>query len=353
MHLSGPVNATFKNFTSQGNEMSVLVTGGAGYIGGHAVLALLDRGEKPVILDNLSTGHHCTVPPGVPFFLGDVGDLDLVEQIIRTQKVDAILHFAAKVVVSESVGDPLGYYLNNTVKTRSLLENSVRLGIKHFVFSSTAAVYGNAADTPVSENSPLAPLSPYGMSKLMSEQMLRHASEAHDLNYVILRYFNVAGADPAGRLGQLTKEATHLVKVSIETALGRRPFISIFGDDYPTRDGTCIRDYIHVSDLANAHLLALDYLRQKGKSRILNCGYGRGYSVKEVINTVAKVSGVSIEVKQVSRRAGDPASIIANSDELKRLGWKPLLNDLPTIVKHAYLWEKRTLLQSTRPDAVR
>jgi UDP-glucose 4-epimerase len=185
---------------------------------------------------------------------------------------------------------------------------------------------------------------------LMSEQMLRHASEAHDLNYVILRYFNVAGADPAGRLGQLTKEATHLVKVSIEAALGRRPFISIFGDDYPTRDGTCIRDYIHVSDLANAHLLALDYLRQKGKSRILNCGYGRGYSVKEVINTVAKVSGVSIEVKQVSRRAGDPASIIANSDELKRLGWKPLLNDLPTIVKHAYLWE-RTVLQSTRPNA--
>jgi UDP-glucose 4-epimerase len=323
--------------------MSVLVTGGAGYIGGHAVLTLLDRGEKPVVLDNLSTGHRWTVPSGVPFVLGDVGDQNLVEQIIRTHKVDAILHFAAKVIVSESVADPLGYYLNNTVKSRSLLEVAVRLEIKHFVFSSTAAVYGDVADTPVTENSPLAPLSPYGMSKLMSEQMLRHAGEAHGLSHVILRYFNVAGADPAGRFGQSTKEATHLVKVSIGTALGRRPFVSIFGDDYPTRDGTCIRDYIHVSDLADAHLVALNYLRQNGKSRILNCGYGRGYSVKEVIKAVAQISGVNFEVRQHSRRAGDPACIIANSNALKGLGWRPQLDNLSTIVRHAYLWEKNRL----------
>jgi len=326
--------------------MSVLITGGAGYIGGHTVLALLDRGEIPIVLDNLSTGYRSAVPSAVPFFVGDVGDLNLVEHIIKTHKVEAILHFAAKIVVPESVADPLGYYLNNTVKTRALLEASVRGEVKHFVFSSTAAVYGNPAVIPVSEDSSLAPLSPYGMSKLMSEQMLRDTSQAHGLNYIILRYFNVAGADPKQRWGQTTKQATHLVKVALETALGRRPYMSVFGDDYPTRDGTCVRDYIHVSDLADAHVVALDHLRLGGGSRTLNCGYGRGYSVKEVIDAVAMVSGVGFEVRQASRRAGDPASIVANCGELMKLGWKPVLNDLQTIVRHAYLWE-RTL---RRPD---
>jgi UDP-glucose 4-epimerase len=328
--------------------MSVLITGGAGYIGGHTVLALLDRGEIPVVLDNLSTGYRSAVPSQVPFFVGDVGDSDLVERIIQVHKVKAILHFAAKIVVSESVADPLGYYFNNTVKTRALLEASMRSRIKHFVFSSTAAVYGNAAGAPVSENSTVAPSSPYGMSKLMSEQMLRDTAEAHDLRYVILRYFNVAGADPMGRWGQSTKEATHLVKVAVQTALGRRSYMSIFGDDYATHDGTCVRDYIHVADLADAHVIALEHLRRGRESRTLNCGYGRGYSVKEVINAVAKVSGASFEVRQASRRAGDPASIVANSDELIKLGWKPLLNDLQTIVQHAYLWEK-TLLDREKP----
>jgi UDP-glucose 4-epimerase len=325
--------------------MSVLITGGAGYIGGQTVLALIDRGEVPIVLDNLSTGRRSAVPSAVPFFEGDVGDMNLLEQIIQAHKIEAVLHFAAKIVVPESVADPLGYYLNNTVKTRALLEASVRGGVKYFVFSSTAAVYGNPAVTHVSEESALAPLSPYGMSKLMSEQMLRDTSEAHDLGYVILRYFNVAGADPKGRWGQSARDATHLVKVALETALGRRTYMSVFGDDYPTHDGTCVRDYIHVTDLASAHLTALDHLRQGGDSRTLNCGYGQGYSVKEVINTVRKVTGADFEVRQASRRAGDPASIVANSDELMKLGWKPLLNDLPLIVQHAYAWES-ALLQS-------
>ena len=321
--------------------MSILVTGGAGYIGGHTVLAFIDRGEIPVVLDDLSTGNRDAVPSNVPFVVGDVGNIELVTRTIRQHNIDAILHFAAKIVVSESVADPLSYYLNNTVKTRALLEAAVRAKVRHFVFSSTAAVYGNPSFTPVSEEAIPAPLSPYGMSKLMSEQMLRDASGVHGLNYVILRYFNVAGADPNGRLGQSTPGATHLIKVALETALGRRSHMSIYGDDYPTPDGTCVRDYVHVSDLAQAHLTSLDYLRSGAESRTFNCGYGRGYSVKEVVDTVKRVAGVEFDVHRASRRTGDPVSIVADSDRLKRLGWQPRLDDLLAIVRHAYNWEKK------------
>jgi UDP-glucose 4-epimerase len=320
--------------------MTVLVTGGAGYIGGHAVLALLDRQESLVVLDDLSTGIRAAVPTNVPLVVGDVGDIKFVTQLVQEHRIEAILHFAAKIIVPDSVADPLSYYLNNTVKTRALLEAAVRGNVKHFVFSSTAAVYGNPSVTPVNEEAIPTPLSPYGMSKLMSEQMLRDASAAFGLSYVILRYFNVAGADPKGRHGQSTPNATHLIKVALGTALGHRSHMSIYGDDYPTLDGTCVRDYIHVSDLANAHLAALDYLRRGGESSTLNCGYGQGYSVKQVIDTVKMVAGIDFEVQQAPRRAGDPASIVANSDRLMRLGWKPTLNDLPTIVRHAYDWEK-------------
>jgi UDP-glucose 4-epimerase len=320
--------------------MTVLITGGAGYIGGHAVLAFLDRGETPVVLDDLSTGSRNAIPSEVPFVVGDVGDTSLVLDILKTHKIGAILHFAAKIVVPESITDPLGYYLNNTVKTRALLEAAVKGKIRHFVFSSTAAIYGDPNKAMVSEETVPAPLSPYGMSKLMSELMIRDVSAAYDQRHVILRYFNVAGADPAGRHGQSTANATHLIKVAIETALGRRPFISIFGDDYPTPDGTCVRDYVHVSDLARAHLLALDQLRLDGISRTLNCGYGRGYSVREVIEAVRNVAGTDFEVRKAPRRAGDPASVIASNDQLVRLGWKPQLDDLSEIVRHALAWER-------------
>jgi UDP-glucose 4-epimerase len=320
--------------------MTVLITGGAGYIGGHAVLAFLDRGEIPVVLDDLSTGSRNAVPSGVPFIVGDVGDTSLVLHILDVHKIDAILHFAAKIIVPDSIADPLGYYLNNTVKTRALLEAAVKGKVRNLVFSSTAAIYGNPNKRVVSEESIPAPLSPYGMSQLMSELMIRDVSAAYHQRYIILRYFNVAGADPAGRLGQCTANATHLIKVAIETALGRRPFMSIFGNDYPTPDGTCVRDYVHVSDLARAHLLALDQLRQDGVSRTLNCGYGRGYSVREVVDAVRRIAGTDFEVHQAPRRVGDPASIIASNAQLVRLGWKPELDDLSVIVRHALAWEK-------------
>ena len=267
--------------------------------------------------------------------------MELIGQIVREHRIDAILHFAAKIVVPESVADPLSYYLNTTVKTRALLEAAVRGNVRQFVVSSTAAVYGNPSFTPVSEEAVPSPLSPYGMSKLMSEHMLRDASAAYGLNHVILRYFNVAGADPNGRLGQSTPGATHLIKVALEAALGRRPHMSIYGNDYPTSDGTCVRDYVHVSDLAYAHLTALDYLRSGGESRTLNCGYGQGYSVKEVVDTVKRVTAVDFDVHHASRRAGDPTSIVANSDRLKQLGWQPKLDDLSTIVRDAYNWERK------------
>jgi UDP-glucose 4-epimerase len=323
--------------------MAVLVTGGAGYIGGHMVLALLDRGEQPVVLDNLSTGFRWSVPDGVPLVTGDMGDHENVSRAIDKYEIDAIVHFAAKIVVPESVEDPLGYYLNNTVKSRALIAAAVGRGVKHIIFSSTAAVYGNPATTPVYETATPQPMSPYGTSKWMTELMLADVAAAHPLRYVALRYFNVAGADPTGRHGQSTPAATHLIKVAVQTALGQRPFMQIFGDDYDTIDGTCVRDYIHVSDLISAHATALDHLRGGGDSAVMNCGYGRGYSVKQVIETVRAVSGVPFEAHLTQRRPGDPASIVAGADRIKDLGWRPELDDLPTIVEHALRWERRLI----------
>jgi len=320
--------------------MNVLVTGGAGYIGGHMVLALRDAGHQPIVFDNLSTGFRWSVPEGVPLVVGDVGDHELVLRTLQSHQIDAIAHFAAKLVVPESVADPLGYYLNNTVKSRTLMAAAVAAGVKKFVFSSTAAVYGNASDKPLAEDAPLAPLSPYGSSKQLTEVMLRDVAAAHGMRYVTLRYFNVAGADPAMRHGQCTENATHLIKVAIQTALGLRPSMEIFGSDYPTPDGTCIRDYIHVTDLIAAHVLALEHLDRGGESMVVNCGYGHGYSVSEVIETVRKVSGKPVEARFGPRRAGDPVTIVADSGRIRsRLGWEPRLDDLATIVEHSLRWE--------------
>ena len=321
--------------------MAVLVTGGAGYIGSHMVLELLDAGEKVVVLDNLSTGFWWAVPPEAVFAQGDMGDQGLVLRLIAEHSVTSIIHFAAKIVVPESVSDPLGYYLNNTVRTRALLEAAVQGGVKHFIFSSTAAVYGEPAVNPVPEDIALNPVSPYGRSKLMTEWMLQDTARAHPLRYVILRYFNVAGADPRGRAGQSTPEATHLIKVACQAALGQRSGLEIFGTDYATPDGTCLRDYIHVTDLARAHLAALNHLRAGGASDVFNCGYGRGYSVKEIAEVVKKVSGVDFKVTLSPRRPGDPAAIVARADKIKQsLGWQPRHDDVETIVAAALAWEK-------------
>ncbi|MGB6324535.1 MAG: UDP-glucose 4-epimerase GalE [Methylocella sp.] len=322
--------------------MTVLVTGGAGYIGGHMVLALLDAGEKVVVLDDLSTGFRAAVKHPAKLVVGDVGDAALVDDILAAHKIDAIAHFAAKIVVPESIGDPLRYYLTNAAKARTLLECAVRGKIKHFIFSSTAAVYGDPPVNPVDETVPLAPINPYGRSKLMTEWMLEDAAKADDLKFAILRYFNVAGADPNGRLGQSTPQATHLIKVAVQAALGLRPYLEVFGTDYPTRDGTCIRDYIQVSDLVAAHLLALAYLRKGGESLICNSGYGRGVSVFEVVDAVKQVSGADFKVRISGRRPGDPASLVACAKRIKAvLGWKPKYDDLPTIVGQALDWERR------------
>jgi UDP-glucose 4-epimerase len=322
--------------------MAVLVTGGAGYIGSHMVLALRDRGEEVVVLDNLFSGFRWAVPDEVPLVVGDAGDVETVAKVLRAHDVDAIVHFAARIVVPESVADPLGYYLANTVKTRALLAAAVGAGVAHVVFSSTAAVYGEPASAPVSEDAPLAPVSPYGASKLMSETMLRDATAAYGLRHAILRYFNVAGADPRGRSGQSTPQATHLIKVAVQTALGARPAMQIFGDDYPTPDGTCVRDYIHVADLIAAHVDALTHLRGGGASLTCNVGYGRGYSVREVVDAVRRVAGVDFRADLVARRPGDPAVIVASNRRAREtLGWRPALDDLPTIVEHALAWERR------------
>ena len=323
--------------------MTTLVTGGAGYIGSHMVRELRDRGEQAVVIDTLQTGFRWALPEDVPLVVGDIGDQALVAGLIREHRIDAIIHFAGSVVVPESVADPLGYYLNNTVKSRSLIETAIREGVGRFIFSSTAAVYGMAKESPVRESTPLAPMSPYGSSKLMTEIMLADAARAHDFRYVALRYFNVAGADPKGRIGQSTKGATHLIKVACETALGKRSHMEVYGTDYDTPDGTCIRDYIHVTDLARAHLAALAYLRDGHPSEVFNCGYGRGFSVLEVIETVRRVSGVNerMDVRYAPRRPGDPPSIVAASDKIRsRLGWAPELDNLPTIVEHALAWER-------------
>ena len=322
--------------------MTILVTGGAGYIGSHMVHALVDAGERVVVLDNLSTGTPAALPAGIRLFVGNTGDAGLVKSIMRAYGVDAVIHFAASIVVPESVRDPLGYYRNNTANTHSLLQAAVEAGVSRFIFSSTAAVYGNPGNAPVTEEAPPQPMSPYGASKLMSEWMLRDAGAAHDLRYVVLRYFNVAGADPMERTGQSTPGATHLIKVAVQTALGLRPHIDVYGTDYPTHDGTCVRDYIHVSDLVGAHSAALEHLRAGGVSATLNCGYGRGYSVLDVIAAVKRVSGEDFPVRYAGRRDGDPASIVAAADRARdMLRWKPRLDDLDTIVAHALRWERR------------
>jgi UDP-glucose 4-epimerase len=329
--------------------MAVLITGGAGYIGSHMVHGPVDAGEHVVVLDNLSTGFPWAVASGASLAVGESGDQPRVAALIAEHGIDAIIHFAASVVVPESVRHPLAYYRNNTINSRALIETAVASGVRYFIFSSTAAVYGNPERVPVGEDDPTVPLSPYGRSKLMTEIMLHDAGAAHGLHYCILRYFNVAGADPLGRAGQSTKGATHLIKVAVETALGLRPKMDVYGSDYQTPDGTCIRDYIHVSDLVHAHSQALAYLRSGGASVTLNCGYGRGFSVREVIETVKHVSGIDFKVEIAGRRPGDPAQIIASADRARSmLAWKPQFDDLPTIVGHALAWERKLQVSGRR-----
>ena len=321
--------------------MAVLVTGGAGYIGSHMVLALTDAGEDVIVLDNLSTGFEWAVAPAARLMRGDVGDEELAMALIRANKIDAVVHFAGSIVVPDSVSDPLGYYLNNTVKSRSLMHAAVKAGVKNFIFSSTAAVYGNPRSLPVFESDEPAPISPYGTSKLMTELMLRDSHAAYGLNYVALRYFNVAGADPRGRSGQSTPRATHLIKVACQTALGQRAQMEVFGTDYDTPDGTCIRDYIHVSDLIAAHMNALAHLRKGGQSGIFNCGYGKGFSVFDVIRSVERAFGSPINTKLAPRRPGDAAGIVAGAQKVRDvLGWAPKYDNLDFIVKSALDWER-------------
>ena len=320
--------------------MTVLVTGGAGYIGSHMVYGLADRGEDVVVLDNLSTGFEWAISPKAKLVVGDIGDMELAGRVIREHGVDAIINFAGSIIVPESVENPLKYYHNNTANTRNLMEAAVKGGVKHFIFSSSAAVYGIPEENPAFEETRTEPINPYGRSKLMTEWMLQDVSAAHPMTHVALRYFNVAGADPLGRTGQSTPEATHLIKVAAQTALGQRPEMHVFGTDYDTPDGTCIRDYIHVSDLIAAHLNALDYLRGGGMSAVFNCGYGRGFSVLEVIEAVKKASRSDFKVVMAPRRAGDPPALVAGAEKVREtLGWKPEHDDLDEIVASAYAWE--------------
>jgi UDP-glucose 4-epimerase len=324
------------------DKLTVLVTGGAGYIGSHTVLALRDAGWPVVVIDNLVTGFRWAVPDDVPFHQGDIADQPFVEQVLRDHEVKAILHFAGSVVVPESVSDPLKYYRNNTAASRSLIESAVRCGVPHFIFSSTAATYGIPDETPCREDMPTRPINPYGMSKLMTEAMLADVSAAHPVNHCILRYFNVAGADPAGRSGQSTAGATHLIKVAVEAALGKRSHVGVFGTDFPTPDGTGVRDYIHVSDLAAAHVLALEALiASPTENLLMNCGYGRGFSVLEVLDAVDRVTNMKIERQLEGRRPGDPPALVADNGKiLARLPWVPRHDDLDTIVAHALAWER-------------
>jgi len=326
------------------SKRSVLVTGGAGYIGSHAVLALIDAGYAVSVIDDLSTGFRSSVPAQCPFYHADIADRAMIDRIIADEKIDAIMHFAGSIIVPESVVDPLKYYDNNTAKSRGLIESAVRNGVRHFVFSSTAAVYGEPAVTPIHEQVETKPINPYGASKLMTEWMLRDTATAHSFNYAVLRYFNVAGADPLGRTGQSTAGATHLIKVASEVVAGKRDGIAVFGTDYPTRDGTAIRDYIHVSDLADAHVLALGALFADPAASILfNCGYGNGFSVTEVLDAVEQVAEQSVNRRLEGRRPGDPPALVADSSAIRAtLGWTPRHDDLPTIVAHALAWERQT-----------
>ncbi len=322
---------------------TILVTGGAGYIGSHTVQQLLARGESVVVLDNLATGFRQAVPRAL-LVEGEVGDTRLVGKLLATHGIRTVIHFAAAAVVPESVADPLKYYGNNTCQTRNLLAACVAHGVKHFVFSSTASVYGIPASGVCGEDSALAPISPYGSSKLMSEWMLRDLAQASDLRFVALRYFNVAGSDPQGRIGQSTRQATLLVKVACEASVGKRELVNIFGTDYPTPDGTGVRDYIHVVDLAQAHLGAVDYLRGGGSSETLNCGYGHGYSVREVLASVERVAGKALPIREMPRRAGDPPTLIARCERIRAvLGWTPRLDNLDGIVTSSLQWERKLL----------
>src|SRR4051812_9649995 len=323
------------------DKSTVLVTGGAGYIGSHTVLQLVARGERVVVLDDLSTGFRQAVRD-VPLVVGNVGDRRLVDGLLAEHRVDTIIHFAAHTIVPESVSNPLKYYGNNTAATRSLLEAASKAGVRHFVFSSTAAVYGIPDTGVAAEESATAPINPYGTSKLMSEWMLRDLCAVTPLRSVVLRYFNVAGSDTQGRIGQSTRKATLLVKAAVEAAVGKRPYLSVFGTDFPTPDGTGVRDYIHVEDLATAHLDAIRYLRDGGKSLIANAGYGHGYSVRDVLRSVEKIAGIKLDVREEPRRAGDPPSLVASNERVRsELDWKPRLDDLDAIVKSALEWERK------------
>ena len=323
--------------------MHILATGGAGYIGSHVVLALRESGYQVVVLDNLSTGKRTLVPDDVVFVEGDVGDRELTDRVLERFDIGAVIHFAGSIVVPESVANPLEYYRNNTCVSRSLIASCVSKGVRHIVFSSTAAVYGNPAVIPVTEQMPTIPVNPYGASKLMTEWILRDVATAHGLTYVTLRYFNVAGADPLRRAGQSTPLATHLLKVACEAAVGRREYIQVFGTDYDTPDGTCIRDYIHVSDLADAHVKAVDYLSSGGESTALNCGYGHGHTVLEVLSTVQSNAGTRLDLRHASRRPGDPPALVADVTKLRQtLRWAPRFDDLNAIVRTALDWERLT-----------
>jgi UDP-glucose 4-epimerase len=326
---------------SPAQRKTILVTGGAGYIGSHTVLQLRERGDRVIVLDNLSTGFRQSLGD-VQLVDGDVGNSALVAQLLADEGIDTVVHFAAHTIVPESVSDPLKYYGNNTCQTRNLLATCLAGGVRQVVFSSTAAVYGIPASGLAAEDSPLAPINPYGTSKLMSEWMLRDLAAATDLRFVALRYFNVAGSDPQGRIGQSTRKATLLVKVACEASVGKRTHVSVYGSDYDTPDGTGVRDYIHVADLARAHLHAVDYLRQGGRSEVLNCGYGHGYSVRDVLRSVERVSGKPLVVREEPRRAGDPPSLVAQADRIRQvLGWTPALDDLDGIVASSLRWEEK------------
>ena len=324
-------------------KLNILVTGGAGYIGSHAVLALMDAGHSAVVIDNLITGFRWAIPDGVAFYEGNIADSRLLQNIITDSQIDAIMHFAGSVVVPESVDNPLKYYFNNTVNSRSLIESAVTGGVKHMIFSSTAATYGIPEQTPVREDMPTVPINPYGTSKLMTEMMLRDVAAAHDFNYCALRYFNVAGADPAGRSGQSTVGATHLIKIAVEAALGKRPAVSVYGTDYATEDGTGVRDYIHVSDLAAAHVIALEALvADPDTNHTLNCGYGHGYSVMQVLDAVDRVTNNKLVRNMEARRAGDPDELVSDNRAIvSRFGWQPRFDDLDQIVRDALAWERK------------
>lgn len=322
--------------------MTILVTGGAGYIGSHMVHELCDSKEPVVVLDNLSTGFRVSIPDSVPFYQGDIADSALVNRILADHPVSTIIHFAGSAVVPDSITNPLSYYDNNTCGSRSLIDAAIRNNVRHFVFSSTAAVYGGEGGYSIKEDAATSPASPYGWSKLMTEIMLQHASQAHGLKYGILRYFNVAGADPLMRTGQSTPGATHLIKVAVQAALRTRPQLEVFGADFPTSDGSCIRDYIHVTDLVRAHSAAVAYLRDGGDSVVLNCGYGRGFSVFDVVDAVKAVSKQTFPVVLSPPRKGDVVVVVAASEKIRNvLGWEPRFDDLGTIVTHSYAWERK------------